>query len=202
VSLGGNGRGRGAARKFEVKGMGFDEKKATQAAAFLLRLRGGRMAYLKLIKLLYLADREALGRWGDSITTDCYVSMKNGPVVSNIYNLMHQEVKNPYWRQFISPPMGQYELELIGEECPKGALSIAEERILGEIFERYGRMSRWELVDFTHQLPEWKDPGRSSIPIELEDIFRAQNFSEEDIAAMCAERDAAEHANAVLDSVA
>ena len=38
--------------------MRFNEVKATQAAARLLRNRGGRMKYLKLIKLLYLADRE------------------------------------------------------------------------------------------------------------------------------------------------
>ena len=39
----------------------FDEAKATQAAAFFLQLRGGQMHYIKLIKLLYLADREAQG---------------------------------------------------------------------------------------------------------------------------------------------
>jgi hypothetical protein len=43
--------------------MAFDEKKATEVAAFLLKMRGGKMSYLKLIKLLYLADRESLSRW-------------------------------------------------------------------------------------------------------------------------------------------
>src|SRR4051812_9596906 len=50
----------------------FNEQKATQAAARLLELRGGRISYLKLIKLLYLADREALLQWGRPITTDSY----------------------------------------------------------------------------------------------------------------------------------
>jgi hypothetical protein len=54
------------------------EVKATQAAARLLQNRGGRMKFLKLIKLLYLADREALSRSGRPITTDSYVSMDNG----------------------------------------------------------------------------------------------------------------------------
>ena len=36
----------------------------------MLKSRAGRMSYMKLIKLLYLADREALGRWGRSITGD------------------------------------------------------------------------------------------------------------------------------------
>ena len=42
----------------------FNERRATEAAARFLKLRGGRMSYLKLIKLLYLLDREALLRWG------------------------------------------------------------------------------------------------------------------------------------------
>jgi len=49
------------------------------------------MAYIKLIKLLYLADREALLRWGRPITTDCHVSMPKGPVVSQIYHLITDE---------------------------------------------------------------------------------------------------------------
>ena len=47
----------------------FNEAKATQAAARLLFLRGGTMSYVKLIKLLYLADREALIRWGRPVTS-------------------------------------------------------------------------------------------------------------------------------------
>jgi hypothetical protein len=37
-----------------------NEKKATQAAARFLAASSKRMHYLKLLKLMYLADREAL----------------------------------------------------------------------------------------------------------------------------------------------
>ena len=69
----------------------FNERRATEAAARFLRLRGGRMSYLKLIKMLYFLDREALLRWGRPVTTDRYVSMANGPVVSRIYDLIREE---------------------------------------------------------------------------------------------------------------
>jgi len=65
----------------------FNERKATQVAAQFLRLRGGRMSYMKLIKLMYLADREALLRWGRPISTDRYVSMDKGPVLSRVLDL-------------------------------------------------------------------------------------------------------------------
>lgn len=182
--------------------MAFNERKATEAAAFLLRLRGGKMSYLKLIKLLYLADREALCRWGFSITNDRYVSMDHGPVVSRTYNLMIDEVEKPFWSKYITPPLGQYELELTAEECPIDALSRAEEKLLAEIFERYGRMDRWKLRDYTHTLPEWQDPSGSSLPISIREILEAQNLSPEEIAAITSEIEAAEKAERILGSVA
>ena len=95
----------------------FNEAKATQAATQFLRLRGGRISYIKLIKLLYLADREALIRWGRPITTDCYVSMDVGPVVSRIYDLIRNEPSPnsvKIWSKFISDPE-DYEVRLLGD---------------------------------------------------------------------------------------
>jgi len=40
----------------------FNQRKVAQMAAFLLRRRGC-MNYLKLMKLLYLADRESMKRY-------------------------------------------------------------------------------------------------------------------------------------------
>src|SRR5450756_2974830 len=51
----------------------FREERTTQAAAYLLRLRGGRMSYMKLIKLIYFADRRALLELVRPITFDQWV---------------------------------------------------------------------------------------------------------------------------------
>ena len=48
----------------------FNEAKAVQIAGFFLRLAGGEMNYMKLIKLMYLVDRTALAEWGRSLTYD------------------------------------------------------------------------------------------------------------------------------------
>src|SRR4051794_10494791 len=79
----------------------FDERKATEATSLLLMLRGNRMHYMKLIKLLYLADREALLRWGRPITTDTFVSMDYGPVVSTIYDLIRRKQNGAVWAEFV-----------------------------------------------------------------------------------------------------
>jgi uncharacterized phage-associated protein len=177
----------------------FNERRATEAAAEFLKLRGGRMSYLKLIKLLYLLDREALLRWGRPITTDRYVSMDNGPVVSRVFDLIRDEPApgtDPVWRHFISAP-SDYEVSLTAE--PEiDELSPAEQSLIEEIFAKYGRLSRWNLVDLSHELGEWQDPKGSAIPIEYRDILRAGNKTESEIAAVESELEALAAAEAML----
>jgi len=81
----------------------FNEKKATELAACFLSW-GGSMKFIKLLKLIYLADRAALDRAGPSLSTDRWVSMKHGPVPSQTYSLIHQEDdpdRHPVWNQYI-----------------------------------------------------------------------------------------------------
>ena len=66
----------------------FDERKAKSAASVLLQQEGGRMPYIRLIKLLYLADRESIDRRGRPIVGGRYVSMKYGPVLSEVLDLV------------------------------------------------------------------------------------------------------------------
>lgn len=163
----------------------FNEKKATQAAAHLLRLRGGRMSYMKLIKLLYLADREALLSWGRPISTDRYVSMDRGPVLSRILDLATdgEDPGSPsIWASSITEP-SKYEVQLKGD-AGDDELSDAEIQLLDKIFAEYGQMSRWELVKFTHTLPEWIDPHGSAIAITYRDILKAGGKSDLEIAAV------------------
>ncbi len=152
----------------------FNEAKATQAAAVLLKLRGGRMKYLKLIKLLYLADREALLRWGRPITTDRFVSMDHGPVVSRIFDLISSEPApddRSLWHRHIKT-VDNWDVKL--ESDPdNGELSPAEEELLAEIFSLHGNKYRWDLVRELHGFPEWRDSQGSSSPITYADIFRA-----------------------------
>ena len=161
----------------------FNERKAAQAAAYLLARNNGRLNYMKLIKLLYLADRKALLEHGKPITGDRMVSMPKGPVLSGILTLINwgQRREEPcIWLEYISPPR-QYEVELADPNPKFDRLSERERRILDQVFERYGRIDKWSLVEITHELPEWRDPRGSSIPIDPADILRAEGFSEEAI---------------------
>jgi len=177
----------------------FNERRATEAAARLLKLRGGRMSYLKLIKMLYFLDREALLRWGRPVTTDRYVSMDNGPVVSRIYDLIREEPApgtDTVWRHYISAPQ-EWEVTLLAEP-ETDEISRAEEALIEEIFSKFGNMTRWDLVRVSHELPEWQDPNGSAIPIQYRDILRAGNKTESEIAAVEAELESLATTEAML----
>jgi hypothetical protein len=114
--------------------------------------------------------------------------MDNGPVVSRIYELILDEPApgtESVWRSHISPP-ANWDVQLMREPTTE-ELSRAEEDLIGEIFENYGKMNRWDLVNLSHQFPEWRDPDGSALPISYEDILRAGNKTEEEIEATGAE---------------
>jgi uncharacterized phage-associated protein len=168
----------------------YHQERTTQAAARLLQARGGIMSYMKLLKLLYIADRRALLDHGRPITFDRFVSMDHGPVLSQTYNLTVAEERpghRSYWREYISEP-SNYEVRLV-RPAPATALSPAQERILDDVFAEFGAMSRWQLMQYVHTLPEWQDPRGSSLPIALRDVLRAGGL--DDDAAEAVEEDLA-----------
>ena len=164
--------------------LAFDEIKATQTAAFFLKLADGELNYMALIKLLYRADREAIRRWGLPITTDHYVSMKYGPVTSTIYDLIKKSAikaaRPTTWSTHIQKANDPNSVRLEGDPG-ESELSRAEKRLIDEVFSVYGKKDRFDLADECHaDFPEWQDPGNSSIPIQMDEIIEALEMSEDD----------------------
>ena len=143
----------------------FDERKTTQLAARFLAEADNRMEYIRLIKLLYIADREALRNWGYPLTGDEYYSLKHGPIVSNVYDLITADpnyVNRSYWSSYIRTEGFHAILET---EPPLEDISKAEIELVQKIHARYRSVSTWDLIDEMHkEFKEWQDPGNSRIP--------------------------------------
>ena len=71
-------------------------KRAAQAALFLLKA-GGAMPHVKLMRLLYITDRESYRIHGAPITRDSMVSMPQGPVLSGAHDLMIGKRESADW---------------------------------------------------------------------------------------------------------
>lgn len=65
----------------------FDRSKAIASILYVVNILN-RVDFHKLSKILYFAERKHLSRYGRPITWDWYVAMKNGPVPSNIYDIL------------------------------------------------------------------------------------------------------------------
>jgi uncharacterized phage-associated protein len=158
-----------------------DLPKAIQAVGLLLNLEHGeRVGILRLMKLLYIADREALAETGRSITGDRYSALDHGPVLSGLYNIMKDEdARSLEWRKHFT--RDRYYLKAKGDPGV-GQLSRYEVRKLREVADRFSGTDVWDIVKHTHTFAEWKknEPADgSSNPIQLTDVLCALGIEHE-----------------------
>jgi uncharacterized phage-associated protein len=146
-------------------------------AAFFTQKQGGTIAVLKLIKLLYLSDRESMDRYGAPISFDYMTSLRHGPILSTTKNLIDGDFASPQdekWEEWFSG-RENYDVSIKRsfDRNDLDHLSDADLAVLQTVWERFGHMSKWELRDYTHRhCPEWTDPHGSSLPIKEIDLLR------------------------------
>ncbi|NJL52550.1 MAG: SocA family protein [Hydrococcus sp. SU_1_0] len=152
------------------------------------------MKYLGLLKMLYIADRIALEQLEMPITGDCYFSLKYGPVLSQVYDLIkgkqsgkaarHRDLSQSsdcqggdnlsIWSEFISPRSGYRDYYVSLRADPgNDELCQEEEEILKKVYALFGHLDPFIVAEWTHGLPEWQQPEpiNSAIPIVIEDIL-------------------------------
>ncbi len=171
----------------------FFPEKITQAAAIILSdSPNATMSYMKLIKLMYIADRESIAETRSPITGDRPVAMRHGPVLSTLYDyIMLRDVPGvEIWEEFIQT----HGLELRLVDSPgDDRLCPYETEKLREITRRHKDDSQWDVRNLTHDFAEWKrnDPGHSSQDIPLRHIADALGI--EDIDELLQEREDSEY---------
>jgi uncharacterized phage-associated protein len=153
----------------------FHFTRALQAVGVLLEYeKGRRMSYMRLLKLLYIADRELLGETGRPITGDHAVAMKRGPVLRRVHDLIRgQAPAAGQWDNFVHTD--RYEVELVADPG-RGELSKGEVAKLLEVSNRYRDLDEWQLSEETHTFDEWKKHfpgGDQSADIPWEDVLVA-----------------------------
>ena len=83
--------------------LGFNLDKTIQAAAYLLKQEPEcRMNYMRLLKMLYIANRQSLKTRDVPICGDKAYAMKRGPVLSATLDLINgSDPSSPQWSQTI-----------------------------------------------------------------------------------------------------
>jgi hypothetical protein len=163
----------------------FETKKILQMIAYLLSLNNNEMNLLKLIKELYLIDRESIDQRDTSISGDVYFSLPHGPVLSATLNLLNDLDKdnrdNPF-ADFLETKQAQYYPDIVLKNNPgDDYLSIKDKQYIEKISKQFQKHSPMEIENYTHKLPEWTDPKGSNIKIRFQDIMRALDKTEQEI---------------------
>jgi uncharacterized phage-associated protein len=174
-------------------------EKAVQIAGLLLQKEGGIINYTKLIKLMYVIERESIVRWGAPIIGDDCYSLPNGPILSHTLDCINGTTYlshvDQIWDQYIVKA-GKYEIKL--RKSPElNCLSRAELKLVDEVYEKLGAKSYQELIDWSHDpsnIPEWEDPEGSRLPIRFEVILEKGGYSTEEVKQALEELDSIEAA--------
>ena len=171
----------------------FNDIKTTQAAAFFIKRHGQpSLSYLGLLKMLYISDRRALESTDYPITGDGFVSMKYGPVLTQVYDYVKSHggfESSDYWADYIATvpaphnPQKRVYVTLI-DDPGDDELSIAEEEIMEAVYKEFGHLNPFDVAEWTHSLPEWINPqsqGKKVVPIDVVDLLHYLHKSDEEI---------------------
>ncbi len=162
----------------------YNEIKATQVASLLVKMNGGKMDFLKCIKLLYSIEREALNRWMRPVIYDDLYSLQHGQVVSQ--TLDRAEYRDHQAKSFWSDCLRTTSDNTIHviKDCGIDTLSRAEIDLVKEVFENNRGKTPEQLMGEHHNhalFPEWKNPGISRIRTKYSDLLTLLGKTEEQI---------------------
>ena len=145
----------------------YNHELARAVAARFIQLEGGIINKMKLMKLMYLLDREAICEDGCAIIGGRYMSFQYGPLVS-------EELDAANYNRWAGITINGFDLQLSGDDYGFDLLSEWVEEKIQAVYSKFGKMTQFELSDYTHQkenCPEWVDPTpKKTEYITLRDI--------------------------------
>lgn len=155
-------------------------KKATQALNYLARKKDGKINKMKAIKLIYLADRLHLRKYGRPIIGDEYWAMKLGPVGSHTKRAAELDVPDSflsYAQKYIQPTDNKKQSFVSLKLADTNVFSKTDLECLESVYSAFGDKDQFELAELSHQYPEWKkhekeiNTGKKRVAMSYSDFF-------------------------------
>ena len=151
------------------------------AAAFILRA-GRPIGALKLTKLMYLAEREAMKRFVFPIVCDDIYALQRGMALSRTFDLMKRKPGTPTtgeWARHIAPQSHQGVGVCRGvTESSLDGLSANDIDVIDRVWRSHGGKSNDELIyEVHHHLEEWtthwdhENRRSSAVQVPYESLF-------------------------------
>lgn len=155
--------------------VGFRAKKAAQIAAHYIKRAGNEIDKLKLIKLLYLTERESVEVRGRPMLYDEYYSLKDGPICSNSLNGLNHQADDSVWRDYVGVDGAQRRFlprELT--EADEDQFSKSDRKVMEAVWQKFGHMTSSQVRNWTHlHCEEYTEISSGRLPIDLRDMAAA-----------------------------
>ncbi len=159
----------------------FDYKKAIQAINFFAQKEGGSVDKMKALKLIWLADRYHLRKYGRPVTNDRYFAMEYGPVASNIKDLMGFSLLGKEEESYLSKylKMKNPTTLISVKKTDEDVFSQTDIEAFNIVYEEYGEYKPIYLSRISHKFPEWqKHEEKLKSKISLREKMFYEDFFE------------------------
>ena len=152
--------------------MSIQTAKNINAILFFANKAGDVINRLKLMKLLWLADRFHLNKHGRLILKDSYVAMPHGPVPTSTMDFSRANLTDKISLE------GSHDIKALDNFNPD-YFSKSDLDVMTFIWETLGGLDQFQLRDLSHHFPEWirfqKEIQDTSLPnsygMVMEDFF-------------------------------
>lgn len=140
----------------------FNYKKAIQALNVLAIKEGGSINKMKAIKLIWLADRLHLRKYGRPIISDNYYAMKFGPVPSHTKNIIDKNEdytsdEELIYRDIYIEKDPNCKHSFISKNKPElSVFSKTDIEAILKVYDEFGEKNQFDLSTLSHHFPEWK----------------------------------------------
>lgn len=155
----------------------FEIQKAVAAVGYLVE--HGTPEMYTVMKMMYIADKMHLERFGRFISGDSYVAMKQGPVPSATYNMIKHVRGDAGLEDFARAKhyfgYRDHQIELRARPDYE-ELSDSDIECLQQVVEAYAKVGKWSIRDMSHD-DAWEGAWRrrffrSAIKMDVDDIAR------------------------------
>lgn len=153
----------------------FKQTETVQAVAQLLRHADGSDDCLRIVKLLYIANRRTIKKAAWPFTGGPVVAMRHGPVLSCMLDM----VENAAEPDFLE--IQGHQLHLVADPGDDKLCPLIID-ILQETWTEYKDKGCWQVAEETREFDEWKRNWRPGVippaAIPYKDIFEAVGMSD------------------------
>ncbi len=171
----------------------FDVDRCIEATGVLFSITETKMmSRMRLLKLLYLANRRSLKETGDPIVDDDAFAMKDGPVLSHTYDLIKGVEQDEKAQSMWNERFKVVDRILIQMLSNPGSdhLSDYDVETLVDIASEWNEYGDYDISELTHTFDEYKRHWNGAVPSERIseiDLLQGIGFTREESLALLKE---------------